>query len=924
MDLLPTGTVTFLFTDIVGSTNLARDYSDLWPTIQVRHHNLLQTAISTHHGYVYQIIGDEFQAAFATAPDALAAALAAQYALRAEDWGDIGSMHVRMGLHTGPATARAGKYEGYLTLSHAKRLMSVANGDQILLSEATEAVLGESLPYDITLRDLGKQRLKDFERGEQIYQVVARDLPAEFPPLKSLSTPPNNLPVQLTSFVGRSGELREVKQALSTGRLLTLTGPGGSGKTRLALQVAADMIEHFPDGVFFVALASITEPGLVPLTIAQSFSITEFPGRSMMDSLKDYLQNKTLLLLLDNFEQVILAATLVAELLMRCKDIKIMVTSHEGLHLSGEREYPVPPLELADPTQLPSLESLTQYSAAELFLQRAKAVKPDICITNDTAPVIAEICYRLDGLPLAIELAAARSKLLPPRAMLERMEHRLEFLTEGARDLPKRQQTLRKAIAWSYDLLDENEQRLFQRLSVFVDGWTINAAEAVAGDHPAQTSTLDQLGSLLDKSLLQEVEDADNKPRFVMLETLREFGLEQLAASGEEDMIRHHHASFYLALAEHTVASLENVEQVQWMNRMEQEHDNLLAALEWSRTAKATPEGAPSDVAEICLRLAGALGIFWEARGYYSEGRERLAAILLTDAAQGRTAARAMLLARSAELAYRQSDFVATTNFASESLAIYREVGHRQGMASALVKLGNAAMELGNYVTASKYLEEALMIWRKSEDKHGTARALISLAWVALRSGSYPLAKARLERALALSRELGDTRSIGFELAGLGEVALRQGNYRHATRLVEESLEVRKALGNKWGIGVSLGILGWIAMREENWDRAMVLLGESLEVRQEIGDLSGSAWCLERLAAVVEARGQTEKAVRLLGAGSGLRASIRSVIDPSDTPAYESKIRSLRARLGKERFAATWDEGRALTLEQAVDYALER
>ena len=343
---------------------------------------------------------------------------------------------------------------------------------------------------------------------------------------------------------------------LSTGRLLTLTGPGGSGKTRLALQVAAEMIEHFQDGVFFVALAPITDPGLVPSTIAQSLSITEIPGRSIMDSLKDYLQNKSLLLLLDNFEQVISAAPLVAELLVTCSELKIIVTSREGLHISGEREYPVPPLELPDLTQLPSLESLSQYAAVELFLQRAKAVKPDFRITNDTAPAVAEICYRLDGLPLAIELAAARIKLLPPRAMLARLEHRLEFLTGGARDLPARQQTLRNAIAWSYDLLDENEQQLFRRLSVFVGGCTIDAAEAVAGDHPAQTSILDQLGSLLDKSLLQEVEGTNNEPRFVMLETLREFGLEQLEASGEQDTIRHRHASFFLALAEQSRSKL--------------------------------------------------------------------------------------------------------------------------------------------------------------------------------------------------------------------------------------------------------------------------------------------------------------------------------------------------------------------------------
>jgi tetratricopeptide (TPR) repeat protein len=449
-----------------------------------------------------------------------------------------------------------------------------------------------------------------------------------------------------------------------------------------------------------------------------------------------------------------------------------------------------------------------------------------------------------------------------------------------------------------------------------VGGCTIDAAEAVAGDPPAHISVFDRLGSLLDKSLLQQVEGLNSEPRFMMLGTLREFGLEQLEASGEQDTIRHRHANYFLALAEQAEERLESAGQVEWINRMEQEHDNMRTALEWSQTAEGT--------AEICLRIAGALGLFWEARGYFSEGRERLAAILLTDAAQGRTAARAKLLTRAAELAYRQSDYAATASFAEEGLAIYREIGDKQGIASALIKLGNAATEMGDYATASGYLEEAMMIWRELGDKHGTARALISLGWIALRPGDFPLAKTRLEEALALSRELGDSRSMGFELSGLGEIAMRQGDYVRATQLVEESLELRRQLGNQWGVGVSLGILGWIAIHEGNWERAMAQLGESLEIRREIGDQSGSAWCLERLAEVAQAQGLTEKAVRLFGAGAALRTSIRSVIDTADRSEYEIKISSLQAELGEERFTAAWDEGHALTVEQAVAYALER
>ncbi len=893
---------------------LLQQLGDKFASLFSEQQQILREAFETYNGSVVGAPGDSFFVAFPSAMNAVKAVVQSQRELAAHAWVNDASVRVRMGLHTGEAQIKALDYVG-IDVHRAARIAAAAHGGQVLLSQATSALVESELPEGVTLLDLGEHRLKDLRRPKHLFQLVIAGLPSDFPPLESSEVSPNNLPIQLTSFIGRSKETSEVKQLLSNGRLLTLTGPGGSGKTRLALQVAAESIDHFPDGVFFVALAPITDPGLVASTIAQPLGVAETSGRSIVDSLKDNLQSKTLLLLIDNFEQVISAAPLVAELLAASSGLKILATSREGLPISGEREYPVPPLALPNLMQLPSLESLSQYAAVELFVQRAQAVKPNFRITDDTASAVVEICHRLDGLPLAIELAAARIKLLQPVAMLARLEHRLHFLTGGGRDLPARQQTLRNAIAWSYDLLNESEQKLFRRSSVFVGGFTIAAVEAVAAQDPGQVSILDQLGSLLDKSLLQEVEGTNEEPRFVMLELLREFGLEQLEASGELETIRRHHANFFLALAEQAEASPDNSEQVQWMNSMEQEHDNLRAALEWSKTA----EGA----GDSCLRLAGMLGLFWEARGYYSEGRERLSAILLKEIAQGRTAARARLLARAAELAYRQSDYPATTAFSGESLAICREVGDRRCIASALLKLANAATEVGDHATASGYLEEALAIWRELGDKLGTARAYISLGWTALRSGNYHLAKARLEAALALSRELGDTRRMGFELSGLGEVALRQGDYTRAAGLVEESLELRRQLGNKWGVGVSLGILGWVALRQGDWDHAVARLGESLEVRREIGDKSGSAWCLERLAQVALAQSQAEKAARLFGAASALRASIGSVIDPVDQSEYESNRTSLFAELGQERFAAAWDEGRTLTLEQAVTYALE-
>jgi predicted ATPase/class 3 adenylate cyclase len=914
MSDLPSGTVTFLFTDIEGSTRLLQQLGEKYAALLADHEQLLREACEFHQGRVVDIHGDSFFVVFPRALDAIHAVVQSQHALENHLWPDGVTVRVRMGLHTGEPQISALGYMG-IDVHRAARIMAVAHGGQVLLSQTTHDLVVSELPEDVTLRDLGEHHLKDLRQPKHLYQLVMTGLPFDFPPLKSLNVSPNNLPIQLTSFIGREKEITEVKQALREHRLVTLMGPGGSGKTRLSLQVATELIEDFREGVFFVALAPITDPGLVPSTIAQSLGISEVAGRSILDSLKDYLQNKSLLLLLDNFEQVIPAAPVVAELLSAGRGLKALVTSREALRISGEREYLVPPLPLPNLTQLPTADSLSQYAAVELFLQRAQAVKPDFRITNDTAPAIAEICYRLDGLPLAIELAAARVKLLPPRAMLARLGNRLEFLTGGARELPARQQTLRNAIAWSYDLLDEEERKLFRQLSVFVGGCTLDAVEAVSGDHQTGLSLLDQFGSLLDKSLLREVEGISDEPRFVMLELLREFGLDQLRASDEQEIIRERHASFFLALAERAESKLESADQLDWINRMEQEHDNLRAALEWSKTAKGA--------ADLCLRLAGALGLFWEARGYFSEGRERLSAILVTPVAQGRTAGHAKLLARAAELAYRQSDYAATVELAEASLAIYREVGDKQGIASVLIKLGNAATEAGDYETASGFLEEALSIWQELDDKHGTARALISLGWAALRPGDYQLANQRLEAALTISRQLEDTRSIGFELSGLGEVALRQDDYARATKLLEESLELRRQLGNKWGVGVSLGTLGWVAIREGDWQRALARLGESLAVRQEIGDKGGSAWCIERLAEVALAQGNREKAVRLLSAAGALRISIGSVIDPADQPEYQNRRAALRSELGQEQFAALWEAGRALTLDQAITYALE-
>jgi predicted ATPase/class 3 adenylate cyclase len=553
LTMLPTGAVTFLFTDMEGSTHLLEARPEAYPDALTRHLALLRQAVETHGGAIFETVGEAVYAAFDNPTAAVRAALEAQLALQAEPWGEVGPIRVRIGLHTGEVELQGQHYFG-APLYRCARLMGSAHGGQIVLSAVTAALVHDALPPGVALKDLGEQRLRDLARSERVFQLMAADLPGDFPPLRTLAAVPNNLPLQLTTFIGREQQLQALRTRLLRPdvRLLTLTGPGGTGKTRLALQAAADLLDHFPDGAFFVPLAPLVDPDLVPSAIAQSLDVREAPGRPILASLKDFCRPRQLLLLLDNFEQVTAAAPVATELLAAAPGLKVLVTSRALLRLYGEHEFPVPPLALPDRRAAPTAAHLAQFEAVHFFADRAQAARPDFAITDDNAAAVAEICHRLDGLPLAIELAAARVRALPPRALLQRMERSLPLLTGGARDLPARQQTLRSTIAWSYDLLEPGEQTLFRRLAVFL-GCTIEAAEAVcAGEPPRPGATsvtlplldldvLEGLESLLEKSLLRQREAADGQPWYLMLATVREFALERLEESGEAGPVRRRH-----------------------------------------------------------------------------------------------------------------------------------------------------------------------------------------------------------------------------------------------------------------------------------------------------------------------------------------------------------------------------------------------
>lgn len=768
--------------------------------------------------------------------------------------------------------------------------------------------------------------------------------------------PRHNLPVPPTPLVGREGEVDEVRALLlrEEVRLLTLTGPGGAGKTRLSIEAATRVRDHFEE-ICFVELSAITEPELVVSVIAQTLSIRERGAGLLVESVKQYLRDRHALLIADNFEQVTAAATLVAELLESAPQLKVLVTSRTPLHVRGEREFPVPPLAPPDPHAALDLSLIARSPAVALFLQRARDVKPDFTLTPDNAPAVAEICRRLDGLPLAIELAAARVRFLSPHAMLARLDHRLPMLTRGARDLPERQQTMRNAIAWSYDLLDDCAQVLFRRLAVFAGGCTLEAAEAVCNaDGALGADVFGEMEALVDKSLLRYDEEADGEPRFTMLQVIHEYAGERLAESSEAASIRQRHTAFFLNLAEAAAPHLTSGKRDPWLARLEADHDNLRAVLAWGL--------AEPQATTLALRLAGNLGWFWYFIGRVSEGRGWLEKLLWrADASEEIEALaehRAKALRVAGSLAFYAGDFVWARDRLEESERLYREIGDRQGLAYTLIFLGmnllwnddrtvwqalhaesiammreigdrwglalalfwNSVGEyfLGNIAGARPSLEESEAIYRELGDKWGLMVALQSLADIPFDQGDYAGSRAILEESLTLAREIKDKWFISVVLMKLGDVATHQGRYEEAEALHQESLALRREIGNKHGIAWSIRCLGILALTQEDYNRAAALYQDSLSLYLDVRDPTGIAGCLEGLAGVAAARAHFAEAARFLGQADRLRKAVQMPLAPAERDTYAHTLAAVRAGLDEAALTAAWEEGRAMALEQVV------
>jgi predicted ATPase/class 3 adenylate cyclase len=833
MSTLPTGTVTLLFTDIEGSTRLLQEFPDRYADILANHHRQLREAIERHGGHEVGTEGDAFFVAFRIASDAVAAAEDAQRAL------GKGPLRVRMGLHTGEPAVTPEGYVG-IDVHRAARIAAAGHGGQVLLSGTTRALLGDSLP----VRDLGEHRLKDLAEPMRLYQLG----PGDFPPLRSLST--TNLPVPESPLIGRERDVIELVALLREEdvRLVTVTGPGGTGKTRFAIAAGAELLADFLNGVFFVPLGTVTDPAVVVPTIAHAIGVRERHGEPLLQTLSEHLEDKSLLLVLDNFEQVIEAAPEIAEPIRRAPRLRALVTSREPLRVGGEREFALRPLATED--------------AVALFVARAKAVKADFALNGD-APVAREICERLDRLPLAIELVAARVKVLPPPAILARLGQRLTLVARGRRDLPARQRTLRGAIEWSYELLDDAERNLFTQLAVFVGGWTLEAAEEVCD------ADLDTLASLVDKSLVRRSEDG----RFSMLETIHEYASERLEASTELDGLRGMHASYFLALAEPAEEGLKGPDQLRWLRLLETEQDNFRAALAW-----ALPSDGSAERARLGLRIVNALGRFWYVHADAIEGCD-----------------------------WFERALAANPNQEGEAHA------------KALHFLGVLNDERGDLAKATALFEQAAALRRRSGNRAGLAASLNSLAIVARNRGDLARSRAFFMEALELKRELGDLTDISTTTSGMGLLAVDEGKLDEARALLEESLAIDRERGDVVGIAVNLSNLAAVALEQGDLARAKPLLAEGLRAFLEIGDGDDVAECLEETACLLVIQGREETAVRLAGAAAALRETLgMPVSSTADQARLDHHLEHARTALAEEPFEVAYAEGQKLTQDEAA------
>ncbi len=920
---LPTGTVTLLFTDIEGSTRLWEQFPEPMREALSLHNSIIKAAVERYGGIVFKTVGDGFCAAFSGAPGAVRAALDSQLSLRSLAAGDL-SIRVRMAIHTGAAEARDGDYVGQ-ALNRAARLLSAGHGRQVLISAAAQELARDNLPPLCSLLSLGEHRLRDLARPEHVFQLIHPELASAFPPLRSLDSTelPNNLPVQLSSFIGREKEMSEIHTLIKTARLLTLTGSGGCGKSRLALQVAANRLDMYPDGVWVVELASVTDSDLVAQEVALVLGVREESGKPLTRTLVESLKPKRLLLLLDNCEHLLEScAHLVDQILRFCPHVQILASSREGLKVTGEQTYRVPSLSLPRTGTDTHPVQVQQSEAVLLFTERVKLCQPGFAITRQNAASVASIFRRLDGMPLAIELAAARVRALPVEEICSRLDQRFRLLTGGSRTALPRQQTLRALIDWSYDLLSEAEKKLLRRLSVFSAGWALRAAEAVCSEGGIDESeVMDLLSSLVDKSLVTlhdplADETHDETGRFGLLETIRQYTRDRLLESGEMGELRRRHCEWFLWYAEEAAKQLRGADQARWHRSLEMEHENIRAALAWCAEELADdPEAVPKE-----LRFTIALWRFWEVRGYYSDGLGHLEAVLEHSKACGATRERAAALNAAGALAIA-IDHAKASALLQEGLATRRALEDSQGISASLNNLGVLAAAEGRYSEARAFYEESLTIIRGLGDHQGTATALVNLAFSALEEGDLEQARLWAEESLRGFRQLINAHGTIYPLIVLGSVRHRQGNYEESRALREEALAIATDLGDRKSVALLTALLARTALARSDLREARKLLSRSTAISMEIDVEQTLLVSLEGWAMLTLREGRPAEATALWGGIERIRESAHVARFEGERADYEHNVAVARGQLGDAVFAAAWERGREMSTDQLIALA---
>ena len=907
----PTGTVTFLLTDIEGSTALWEEFPEAMRAAMSYHDAVIESAVSEHRGMVVRPRGegDSRFAVFEQAGDAVRAIGVIQQAFAAGFPELPFSLRVRAGLHTGAADFYQGDYYGS-PVNRCARIRGLAHGGQTLVSNAVAELVRDELPPGVALIDMGTHRLKGLNRPEMVFQLWLPGLPNEFPPLQSTGATPGNLPTPLTPIIGRQREVADVSSLLARDdvRLVTLTGPGGTGKTRLSLEVGQALSDGFPDGTFFIDLAPISDPGLVPTTIAHTLGLREGGGRPPFDSLKEHLASRRMLLIIDNLEQVIAAAPFMAQLLAAAPQVKTLATSRIPLQIRGEREYPLSTLPVPPQDSTLTPEQLLEYESVCLFTQQAQAARPVFQLTSENAAAVVGICRRLDGLPLALEIAAARIRILPPAALLSRLDQSMKLLVGGAADLPERHQTVRAAIDWSHNLLSADEQRVFSRLSIFVGGFTFETAEAVCNWDGA-LDLLTGIESLVRNSLIRQVEWLDDEPRFDMLQTIRDYAQEKLAESGEYAAAGYAHAQYFSNLSLIALRNIQSGRAMEWLARTEADHDNYRAAMTW---ALETP-GAAGLAAQITVYLAW----FWFRHSHFHEGRDWTERVVKATSDQGpqivapARAAAAVMANWNGDLSVAAEHIELATRLAEEEAGEFERAGCHFFYGVILLNQGQPQRAYAHLSMAAEMLDHPETRWLQNT-------SLVHLSNAALGLGHADQAFKMLSAAYPAIKEMGDQYQISWTLQNFGEVARVQGAYAEARAYYRQAEAFAQEAEAPAEDARLTHTYGYLALHDGDLDEAEALFTRSLSMFRVMVMKRGLCECLAGLAAVAAARGNFNQGAKLLATAEFHLESSGASWWPADRVEVERTRQRLKSALDESEYDRSWREGRAMSLDKAV------